>query len=134
MQTALELDAKGAVEYVAKHLNVNPHVIEATDLGGGVSNHVVLVNTPGQRFVLKQSLSKLRVQEDWFSDRSRIFREAEALLRLAPILPEGSVPVLLFEDRERYAFAMSAAPEGARTWKSDLLSGTVSQATAHAVA
>src|SRR6476661_2960448 len=103
-----ELDARGAVEYLAKRLAISPTEMQTTDLGGGVSNHVVLVETPGARFVLKQSLPKLRVREDWFSDRTRIFREAEALRILAPDLPAGSVPEVLFEDRAEYVFAMTA--------------------------
>jgi len=128
-----ELDARGAVEYLAKRLGISRNEVQTTDLGGGVSNHVVLVETPDARFVLKQSLPKLRVREDWFSDRSRIFREAEALRVLAPDLPPGSVPEVLFEDRAEYAFAMSAAPATARTWKSELMNGTVSVAMARSV-
>ena len=57
-----------------------------TELGGGVSNTVLLVETRGcRRFVLKQALGKLRVEDDWFSDRERIFRESarHALARAA---------------------------------------------------
>ena len=36
--------------------------------------------------MVKQSLGKLRVQDDWRSDRERIFREAEAIQGLRPVL------------------------------------------------
>lgn len=110
---------------MAAHRNVPETELRATELGGGVSNRVWLVQGAGQRLVLKQALPKLRVQEDWFSDPSRIHREAEALRRLETVLPAGNVPRVLFEDRGQYLYAMEAAP-GERTWKDLLLAGDVS--------
>ena len=63
-----------------------------TELGGGVSNTVLLVDMGEERFVLKQALGKLRVEQDWFSDPRRIFRESAGLRCLAPHLPPGSLP------------------------------------------
>ena len=103
-------------------------------LGGGVSNTVLLVTTTCNKFVLKQSLQKLRVEQDWFSDRARIFRESAALRALGSLLPAGSAPEVLFEDRKNYCFAMSAAPAGAETWKSQLLRGIIREETAERVA
>ena len=100
------------------------------ELGGGVSNTVLLVEADGQRAVVKRSLRKLRVQQDWFSDPNRIFREAAALRRLAPHLPPGSLPEVLFEDRDNHAFVMTAAPPEAETWKTLLLRGEVNLETA----
>ena len=49
-------------------------------LAGGVSNRTVLVErASGEAWVLKQALAKLRVAVDWFSDPSRIHREALGL-------------------------------------------------------
>jgi 5-methylthioribose kinase len=42
---------------------------------------------------------------------------------LAPHLPAGCLPEILFEDRENFLFAMTAAPATAATWKSLLLEG-----------
>lgn len=75
--------------------------------------------------VLKQALPKLRVQEHWPADRSRIVREWTAIEWLASSLPHGSVPAVIFHDEENCLFAMSAAPADARTWKSLLLEGAV---------
>ena len=97
-----------------------PHV---TELGGGVSNTVLRVEAGERRLILKQALGKLRVEDDWFSDRDRIFRESAAMRWLAPHLPTGSLPEILFEDHENYLFAMTAAPADAATWKSILLRG-----------
>ena len=107
---------------------------DAELLGGGVSNTVLLVTTTCDKFVLKQSLEKLRVKEDWFSERGRIFRESAALRALGVLLPAGSVPEILFEDQHNYCFAMSAAPADAETWKSLLLRGIIREETAERVA
>jgi 5-methylthioribose kinase len=105
-----------------------------TPLGGGVSNDVTLVEDGSRRYVVKQSLGKLRVQEDWFSSRERIFREARSLALLGPLLPPGAVPEVLWEDRENFRFAMSAAPAAAVSWKTQLLAGEIRPETAETVA
>ncbi len=93
------------------------------ELGGGISNAVIFAETDRGNLVLKQSLGKLRVEQDWFSDRERIHRECQAMRRLAPVLPPGGVPEIIFEDRENCIFAMTAAPDSARPWKSILMAG-----------
>jgi aminoglycoside phosphotransferase (APT) family kinase protein len=130
----LELDEKAAPAYVAERLGIDIGKITATSLGGGISNHVVLIETPEQRFVLKQSLPKLRVEEDWFSDRERIFRESSSLRKLSPLLPAGTLPEIVFEDRDQFAYAMTAAPARAETWKAKLMNGIVDLANAEEVA
>jgi len=100
------------------------------ELGGGVSNIVLLVEGEGAgrevtRWVVKQSLEKLRVQDDWRSQRSRIFREAEAIRALSPVLGQGAVPEVVHTDRENYLFIMTAAPPGSVMWKEALLDGQV---------
>jgi 5-methylthioribose kinase len=124
----LELTAAGIPEYLAGRGVPAPRAV--TELGGGVSNTVLLIETGRDRFVLKQSLGKLRVEQDWFSDRNRIFRESAAMRSLAPCLPPGAVPDVLWEDRDNCLFAMSAAPSEAPTWKTQLLSGQVEESTA----
>src|SRR2546422_6939233 len=72
-------------EYVtARGLVPDGRGISIRELGGGVSNLVFLVEGPKFRWVAKQSLEKLRVKDDWRSDRDRIYREAEAIQSLAP--------------------------------------------------
>ena len=92
-------------------------------LGGGISNQVWRIETGGKSFVLKQALPKLRVEQDWFCDPERIYEECAAIQALAGILPDGTVPRIIDEDRDSYCFVMSAAPAGARTWKDHLLEG-----------
>ncbi len=99
----------------------------ARELGGGVSNVVVRVDlaNPSDSLVIKQSLARLRVQQEWLADRARIHREAASLRCLEGALPRSALPRVVHENREHYLFAMTAAPAGARTWKDDLLSGRI---------
>jgi hypothetical protein len=92
-------------------------------LGGGVSNTVLLAERGAERLVLKQALGKLRVQQDWFADQTRIHRESAAIRRLAAFLPPDAVPAVVFEDHANFIYAMTAAPAAARDWKSLLLAG-----------
>jgi hypothetical protein len=47
-------------------------------MGGRVSNTLVKVPTRDDCMVVKQSLPKLRVAEDWFADQERIFQTRAA--------------------------------------------------------
>ncbi len=123
-----ELNADNAAGYLRQR--GLPGAWRAVPLGGGVSNTVLLAQDGERRVVIKQSLGKLRVQEDWFAARERIWRECAALRALAPLLPAGSVPAVVFEDRDNFVYAMEAAPAGARDWKSMLLEGETGDDTA----
>jgi 5-methylthioribose kinase len=116
----VELSLKTVTAYLAARGLEPSHCRE---LGGGVSNIVILANTSRGSIVLKQALGKLRVEQDWFSDRERIHRECEAMRMLAPILPQGSIPEIVFEDRDNCIFAMTAVPEPALPLKSILMDG-----------
>lgn len=127
-----ELHANNAAEYLGSR-GIAGRAARVTELGGGVSNTVLLVETADCRLVLKQALGKLRVEDDWFSDRERVFREAAAMRWVAPHLPPAAVPEILLEDRENCLFAMSAAPASAETWKSRLLRGVTEASVAETV-
>ena len=86
--------------------------ISVAELGGGVSNIVLRIESGDRRWVLKQSLAKLRVKDDWQSDRARIFREAEAIEALRPVLGSTNLPHVVHVDREDFLFIMTAAPLG----------------------
>lgn len=121
----MELDTPEARLWMAGKLGCPPNALTITPLGGGVSNHVVLVDAPGLRCVFKQALEKLRVEQDWHCGRDRIFRECAALRAVRTILPPGAIPRVLVEDREQFTFAMEVAPADAQPWKSPLLAGEV---------
>jgi 5-methylthioribose kinase len=103
------------------------------ELGGGVSNVVLLIEWWDQserRWVAKQSLEKLRVKDDWRSQRERIFREAEAIQALGPLLGDGVLPQVISIDRDKYFYIMTAAPASSVVWKDSLLRGEVDLAVA----
>ncbi len=98
--------------------------IAIRELGGGVSNIVLMVERPADprgNWVVKQSLGKLRVKDDWRSERSRIIREAESIQALLPVLGPAGVPKVIHLDPENFLFVMTAAPKGSLTWKELLL-------------
>lgn len=95
-------------------------------LTGGVSNRTVLVERlNGDAWVIKQALAKLRVQVDWFSDPSRVHREAAGIRWLGRILPPEQIPQPIFEDRDEHIIGMSAVPQPHENWKELLLAGQV---------
>src|SRR5262245_14303386 len=145
-----ELTAENASEYLAAGDRVSPgEPIAVRELPGGVSNVVLLVELPrhgqrgvaggGLRFVLKQARGRLRVKEEWLCPIERIWREVQTLRICGQLLIptwnaecgvrnvfQPSVPEVLWEDRENYCFAMTAAPQKHKTWKELLLSGDLS--------
>ena len=129
-----ELTVDNAAAYLERRPGSSNSRWRITPLGGGVSNTVLLVESSAERFVLKQSLPKLRVEEEWLADRSRVLRECEAMRALAPHFSAGIIPGIVFEDPENFLFAMEAAPAGSRTWKSLLLDGVAEETVAEKVA
>jgi 5-methylthioribose kinase len=95
-------------------------------LVGGVSNRTVWIGRMGgQSLVLKQGLGKLRVESEWSCSPERVAREALGMRWLAQLLPPGTVPQFLFEDRENHLLAMTAVPEPHWNWKTVLMEGHV---------
>lgn len=110
--------------YLARRGLVAPgEPLSVAELGGGVSNIVLRIEAGERRWVLKQSLGKLRVQDDWRSDRARIFREAEAIEALRPVLGPAHLPQVVHVDRENFLFIMTGAPLGSVVWKESLMAG-----------
>src|SRR6476661_2180385 len=127
-----ELSANNVAEYLRTSLRArSSDAIGARELAGGVSNLVLLVEVPGrnERFVVKQARGRLRVAEEWLCPVERIWREVEVLRLCGDLVQrvlkvqsskfkvEAEVPRVLWEDRENYVYAMTAAPENHRTWK-----------------
>lgn len=131
---AFELTADNAVSYLSQHYLSQHGGLDGTEsaglLGGGISNTVVLVAGERNRVILKQSLPQLRVPVEWSADRTRIFRERDAILALTPLLPKNRLPRILFWDDENYIYAMEAAPPDAVNWKTLLLGGVCDTRTA----
>ena len=127
----LQLEESNAKSYLSNH---GIDALRVTGLGGGVSNMVLLAETASGRFVLKQALHRLKVKEEWLADPKRTVRECAAIRLIAPHLPTGAVPSILFEDEENCIYAMSAAAADASDWKTCLMRGEIRPQIAVAVA
>jgi 5-methylthioribose kinase len=121
----LELTPENTLDYLRSRGWIGPGPARVEALSWGVSNAVFRVEAEGRLFVLKQSRPQLRTKAAWFSNVDRIYREQEVMEFLHPLLPAGTVPRVLFSDRDNYAFAMEHAPVEARVWKECLLAGEI---------
>lgn len=139
-----EITAKNAADYLIETGRLRADdLVEISELSGGVSNVVLLVRQPGRDdFVLKQARAQLRVPQPWFCGVERVLREIDVLKLCQRFLAERPderqdgdamvvhTPQLLFEDRDNFLFAMTAAPIPHSTWKDRLLIGDVNLAIA----
>lgn len=123
-------DHDSLTNYLIEQNHIAPtEQIASRVLEGGVSNRTVWVDrhnleSPnGESWVLKQALHKLRVEADWFSDPSRVHREAAGIRWLSRCLPDGAIPTLLFEDHDAHIIAMTAVAQPHENWKQMLLRG-----------
>ncbi len=131
--SVFELTEDSAAAYLAESGRPLSPAARCRELGGGVSNTVVLVEDGPRRFVLKQALPQLRVADEWRVDRSRIFRERDGLRAAAQLLPTGWVPDVLWDDENAFLYAMEAFSPAARSWKDELLAGRLDSALARRV-
>ncbi len=122
-----ELTALNAAEYLRDSGRVPAGAsIDVRELTGGVSNIVLRADVSGRLpIVIKQCRERLRVAMEWHARLERIWTEQAAMELLGAILPAGTVPLVEFEDRPNYLFAMTCAPDDAVTWKSQLMAGTL---------
>ena len=97
-----------------------------------MSNIVLGVEADGLSCVVKQSLPRLRVADEWLAKRERAVTEACALQLAAALIPKA-VPRVLELDREACVFTIERAPRDWQTWKEDLLEGRADQGSAHRV-
>lgn len=133
--TSLDIEQPEAlIAYLRDHQRIEAgETPDIRSLAGGVSSKTVQVTREnGDSWVLKQSLAKLRVAVDWFSDPQRIHNEAAILRWLQKLTPTGSVPAMIFEDHDAHVLAMEAIPHPHENWKAKMLAGGVQ--TAHAAA
>lgn len=99
-------------------------------LKGGVSSDIFLVKDGDQRFVVKQALPKLNVNDDWFADTSRNQNEQKFLRFLGKIKPDA-VPNLIYSNEEYSFFVMEYLKDDEfKNWKNELLKGHFDEQTA----
>lgn len=99
------------------------------ELSGGVSNVVLGVSAAGRALVIKQSLERLRVAEEWRAPRRRILAEAAALRVVAGLMVDAA-PTVVDVDPVRMTLTMDRAGEGWSDWKSQLMAGRIDAAVA----
>lgn len=118
-----------AVEYLATRGLIDAAGATATELGGGVSNVVLSVSDATRDLVVKQSLPRLRVADEWLAPQGRVITEAVAL-ELAGSMSPDAVPRVLHRDPDHHTIVLEKAGDGATDWKARLLSGHVDAAVA----
>jgi 5-methylthioribose kinase len=145
-----EIDSDTTADYLRETGRVGlTEDVAVRELSGGVSNLVLLVTLPARShsLVVKQARERLRVKDDWRCSPERIWREVAVLRICGELLAARStevearsedrltafVPEVLWEDRENYVYAMTAAPENHKTWKEMLLAGQIEQSREIAV-
>lgn len=96
--------------------------VEVEALGGGISNVVLAVQAGDRACVVKQSLPRLRVAEEWLAKRERVLTEAAALLWAHDVTP-SAVPAVLDVDEAMWTITIECAPASWQNWKTCLLSG-----------
>ncbi len=101
----------------------------AEELSGGVSNVVLRIRDDRTELIVKQSLPRLRVAEEWLAPQERTITEGEAMVLAATVIDDG-VPRIVLSDESAFALVMEAAPTDWTDWKTQLMAGTVSDRVA----
>lgn len=105
-----------------------PTAARVVELAGGVSNVVIAVETSDGDVVVKQSLARLNVPEEWLAPRERLESEAWAL-RLARQLRTTNTPEVLDLDVDRHVLTIERAPMDWSDWKTRLMTDHIEPAT-----
>ncbi len=111
---------------MARGLLASDAVIAATVLPGGVSNVVLAVTAGDARFVVKQSLARLAVAQEWRATQARTVTEATALDLVRRWTP-AHAPVVVDLDTGSLILVITAAPASWRNLRSELLAGKVDE-------
>jgi len=75
--------------------------VQVYKFNGGISSKVMQVKTKDKFFVIKQSLSKLRVKYCWYSDIRRIITERKCLKVNNKIVPDYLHNTLHYDDQNK---------------------------------
>ena len=94
-------------------------------LTGGVSSDIWLLEQGGQRWVVKQALDRLKVQDVWMADVRRNVAEQDFIAYLAAFQPQ-MVPLMVWQNQEVPYFVMEYLAPPWEPWKTSLLRGDFS--------
>ena len=99
--------------------------IRVRELSGGVSNVVLRVDTGRSPPVRDQAVPRAVAGGHGLAGPARpdLGRARLRSTCWEILLPRGTVPEVLFEDRPNYLFAMTCAPDDSETWKTLLMNG-----------
>ena len=107
--------------------------ISFSPLKGGVSSDIYLVQNGDQKYVLKQALSQLRVEEEWLADVTRNLAEQDFIHYVSSFAPDH-VPEVIYADRENAFFIMSYYGPPYQNWKATMMTGEKSPRVTREVA
>ncbi len=91
-------------------------------LTGGVSSDIWLLKTGSKKFVVKQALPQLKVEDEWKADVSRNLAEQDFIHWVSESSP-GTVAKILYADRQVPFFVMEYLGPPLQNWKDQLLAG-----------
>lgn len=120
------------LDYLYEHRLLSVKQAQLTPLAGGVSSDIMLVEEGTNKFVVKRSLEKLRVADDWHCSTARNITECEAIRYASRLFP-ANVPRILHADSERRLFVMEYFGSDFSPWKSQLLDGIVDLSIAEVI-
>lgn len=122
------LDTTTVISYLVARKQVSS-TARAVEMTGGVSNVVFRVIDGEMTLIVKQSLPRLRVAEEWLAPQDRIVTEAEAMTLVSTLIEDG-VPEVVISDASEFVLAIQSAPPDWTDWKAQLMVGTVNEGIA----
>lgn len=124
MTTELLTTATAKAYLVERGLCSPGQPVTVTELGGGVSNVVLLAVTESDRMVIKQSLPQLKVAHTWTATTERTVHEGRALQMIGSRWPD-EVPAVRDLDVQRRILVINGADSSWSDWKDSLLAGRI---------
>lgn len=103
--------------------------VQFKPLPGGVSSDIFLLHTESGRYVVKQARKKLKVEDDWYADKSRNKTEQDFISYLQTFRP-ASVPKIICSCDRYGFFIMDYVDDTYVNWKQQLMQGNFEKATA----
>lgn len=112
---------------------INSKNVHFEPLPGGVSSDIYVLTAGTDKYVIKQALPKLQVEDDWYADPSRNETEQEFIEYVQQFLPDA-VPNILLRDADQGFFIMEFLDPSFENWKEQLLGGKFNPGTAETAA